>query len=533
MKRRDFIKVSSAAGMMGLIGPAYDTVTRTGSVSDTGFDLHPFIREHPEAVFINLTSVAELTDQQGIHDAAYKLAGEMFVKTSTSKGYPNSTKITCKPNWTCTGGFGRKNPISNLGVATDLNFIEGFLKSVKNLGPEQFYLRECACPFSWEPNGYMPMARRNNFDLKDLSSMDFWELGKDDIIFRKVDGVVFREVGFMAPMTAEDTFLINIAKFKAHQMGITGAIKNLQGITGKKFHQYCGGHYDIFKTYDKRYHPFFQPDYMARITELQKKHELNGIPRWKSRMDRPPYGGGLFMEQWVQRMIDSFSITPTGINIVEGIYGHDGDGFTGGPHDGRAMNFMSNNIIFGKDAFRVDIIAHWLAGHEPGNFGLFHIGIERGVSNVLDPFDIPVYLWEKGRAKKVSLDTFKRTPLLTLYMRRNYDGYDEDRYHLVNEPFDYTSWKTGKLACEPEPSIKALGTDNGNSIVMEVNVPEESDVYVDIKNRYGDVVWRLKADGLVPGKHEVIWDGFSQPGLYTMYVKGMGWDAERQMVIYS
>ncbi len=78
------------------------------------------------------------------------------------------------------------------------------------------------------------MAQRNNFDLRDLSSKDFWDLGKDDIIFKKVDGVVFKEVGFMAPMNAPDTFLINIAKFKAHQMGITAAIKNLQGITGKK-----------------------------------------------------------------------------------------------------------------------------------------------------------------------------------------------------------------------------------------------------------------------------------------------------------
>ncbi len=65
MKRRDFIKVSSAAGMMGLIGPAYDTVARSGSESDTGFDLHPFIKEHPEAVFINLTSVAENNRQTG------------------------------------------------------------------------------------------------------------------------------------------------------------------------------------------------------------------------------------------------------------------------------------------------------------------------------------------------------------------------------------------------------------------------------------------------------------------------------------
>jgi len=533
MKRRDFIKVSSAAGVVGLMGPAINAVASPALKADAGFDLHPFIREHPEAVFINLTSIADKSDNQGIHDAAFRLAGEMFVKTPGGKGYSTTTKITCKPNWTCFGRINPKDPLAHLSINTDLNFIEGFLKSVKQTGPDKIYLRECACANTWEVRGFTSMAQRNNFDLRDLSSMDFWELGKDDMIFKKVDGVVFSEVGFMAPMTAPDTFLINIAKFKTHQMGVTGAIKNLQGITGRKFHQFCGGHYDIFKTYDKRYHPFFQPDYMERITSLQKKHELEGIPRWKSRMEKPPYGGGLFMEQWVQRMIDSYSVTPTGINIVEGIYGRDGDGFTTGPHNGKPMDYMSNNIIFGKDAFRVDIIAHWLAGHEPGNFGLFHIGIERGVSNVLNPFDIPVYLWNNGRAKKVSLDTFKRTPLQTLYMRRNYDGHNEDQYHMVNEPFDYTGWKPGTPVADTEPSIKALGTDPGNGIVMEVNVPQESDVYVDIKNRFGDVVWRLKADGLAPGKHEVVWDGFSEPGLYTMYIKGMGWDAERQMVIYT
>lgn len=534
MNRRDFIKVSSAAGMMGFINPAYDALAVKHFPGEEGFDLHPFIKAHPEAVFINLTSVSAQNDKQAIYDAAYKLAGEMFVKATDGKGFPVTTGITCKPNWTCTGRIDPKNPDSNLGITTDLNFIEGFLKSVKNLGPEKFYLRECACPHQWDAHGYTAMAARNNFDLRDLTSKDFWDLPEGDIIFRKVDnGLVFKEVGFMAPMTADGTFLINIAKLKAHQMGITGAIKNLQGMTGRRFHQFCGGHYDIFKTYDQRYHQFFHPDYMDTITRLQKKHEEQGMPRWKSRQDRPPYGGGIFMEQWVQRMIDAYSVVQTGINIVEGIYSRDGDGFSGGPHNGKAMNYMSNNIIFGKDAFRVDIIAHWLAGHEPGNFGLFHIGIERGVSNVLNPFDIPVYLWEDGKARKVNLDTFKRTPLLTLYMRRNYDGMNEDKYHMVDESFDYASWKTGKLAYENKPSIKALGTDNSNGIVMEVNVPEESDVYVDIKNRFGEVVWRLQADGLEPGKHEVVWDGFSQPGMYTMYVQGMGWDAEREMVIYT
>ena len=531
MKRRDFIKVSSAAGIMGFVGPGYDAFAGSDAKGKEGFDLHPFIKEHPEAVFINLTSVKEKSDNKAIYDAAYKLANEMFVKTDKGAGYPNTTKITCKPNWTCSGY--NKDHLSQIGINTDLNFIEGYLNSVKEKGPKEFYLRECACPQMWEANGWTGMASRNNFDLKDLSSKDYWDLG-DEIIFKKVDGGnVFKEIGFMAPMNAEGTFLINIAKFKAHQMGITAAIKNVQGITGRKFHQFCGGHFDIFKSYDKRYHQFFHDDYMQRVATLHKKHMEAGIPRWDTKMDRPPYGGGVFMEQWVQRMIDSYSVTPVGIHIVEGVYGRDGDGFSGGPHNGKAMDFMSNNVIFGKDGFRVDIITHWLAGHEPGNFGLFHIGIERGVSDVLDPFDIPVYLWEDGKARLVKLDTLKRTPLLTYYLRKNNDGFNEDKYHLCNEPFNYSAWKSGKTSRNEVPSIRALGTDPYNKVVMEVSVPEKGDVYVDILNRHGELVWRMHADDLEPGRHEVVWDGFSSPGLYNMYVKGMGWDAEREMVIFT
>jgi uncharacterized protein (DUF362 family) len=487
--------------------------------------LHPFIKAHPEAVFICLTNIKEKTDQKGTHDAGYKLASEMFVSTSEGTGFPNTTKITAKPNW--TSHQLDNDPTYTMGINTDMGFTEGFLNGVKSKGLQDFYIREATSPHMWETRGNTQMCARNNFNLKDLSSKNFWELG-NDIIFKKVDGVVFKEVGFMAPMNAPDTFLINMAKFKAHTMGITASIKNLQGITGRRFHQFCNGHSNIFNTYESNYFPFWQPDYMERVAELHKRHLDVGIPRWDS--NYTPFGGSLGMEHWINRMLDSFSATPTGINIVEGIYGRDGDGFIGGPHGGRARDYMSNNIIFGKDPFRVDIITHWLAGHEPGNFGLFHIGIERGFSDVLDPFDIPVYLWEKGEAKKVNLDTFNRTPLVTLYLRRD---EEEDRYHMVNEPFDYSAWKaTGKVA-RIEPSIKALGTDSNNHIVMDMNVPQKSDVYVDIMNSRGELVHRMYADDLEPGNHQVVWDGFASPGLYTTYVKGMGWDAEKQIVIYT
>ena len=160
MKRRDFIKVSSAAGIAGLVGPGYASMAHAAPSKTNGFDLHPFIKEHPEAVFINLTSVEEKTDSEPIYDAAYKLASEMFVKTTSGKGYLNSTKVNCKPNWTCAGRPG-SDPESKLGITTDLNYIEGFLKGVKNRGPQNYSLRECACPQFWDSNGYTAMAERN------------------------------------------------------------------------------------------------------------------------------------------------------------------------------------------------------------------------------------------------------------------------------------------------------------------------------------------------------------------------------------
>ena len=95
MKRRDFIRVSSAAGLLGLVGPGYEAFAGIESTGIEGFDLHPFIKEHPEAVFINLTSVKDKSDTKAIYDAAFKLANEMFVKTSKGEGYPNSTKDYC------------------------------------------------------------------------------------------------------------------------------------------------------------------------------------------------------------------------------------------------------------------------------------------------------------------------------------------------------------------------------------------------------------------------------------------------------
>lgn len=533
MKRRDFIKTTAAAGAGVMAGFPGTSQARGKSASkETHELLHPFIREHPEAVFIKLTDVQTKTDAKDIHDTAFGLAKELFV--APPKGVEK--RITCKPNWTANPLVDGKACVDQLGINTDKNFIEGFMHGIQETGTEKIILHECANPELWEFHGWPEMARKNGFVFRDLSSKDFWELKEGtDLKFVKVPGgVVFKKIAMQVPIGEPDTYLVNIAKLKAHGMGITAAVKNLQGISGKKFHQFCGGSQSIFREgggYDKRYHPYFHKNYLKDVQKLREKHVKAGIPRW-DKPDENGYGGGFWMEQWVQRMLDSLSVTRTGLNMVEGIYGRDGGGFDAGPHEGKARDYMVNQVIFGLDIFRVDIISHWLAGHEPGNFGLFHIGIERGMSNVLDPHDIPVYLWDEGKATLTELDTFTRTPLVTYYLARNYGGQNEPLYHLCDEPFDYSAWKAGKKMSR-RPDIRPLGRDSRGNVIMDLSLPEKDDVWMDILDSNGQVVWRLKADGLEPGVHQVVWDGFSQPGLYTSYVRGMGWDAARKMVVYS
>jgi len=539
MKRRDFIKTSAAAGLTGFMTMNGCSAVRKTSkrTSGPGFDVHPFVREHPEAVFITYTSVESKADTDAIRDAGYKLVKELIVK-SDSGGYPFSTRITVKPNWTSAGPRDGKPVFEKLGTNTDPNFIEGWVQGMREIGPQQYYIRESCCPQQWEPMGWKAMCERSGIDLRDLSTQNYWELGKDDINFIKIPkGVVFDEMGFMAPMNGPDTFLCNIAKNKAHAMGITASIKNLQGITGRRFHQFCTAHKSVRKGFEEPYRKFLKKDFENHIEKLYARHLKEGIPRWEKPESAPH--NSIWMETWVQRMLDSYSVTPTGINLIEAIYSQDGNGFGLGPHEPlgqykvTSRDYMTNFILFGMDPFRLDIVAHWLDGHEPGNFGLFHIGIERGLSNVLDPHDIPIYTWKNGTAELTKPDNLNRTPIVTYYLTKDYNGGTEPYYHLCNEPFDYSAWKKGVRTADSRPSVRQLGRDSGNNIIMDLTLPKREYVYINILDREGRVIGHLLADRLEAGTHEVVWDGFASPGLYNVYVKGMGWDAAKEIVTYS
>ena len=289
-------------------------------------------------------------------------------------------------------------------------------------------------------------------------------------------------------------------------MGLTLCVKNLQGTNIPPYIQFCGG-------LQKAIAQDFQPGAQSHVDDLQDKHQQAGIPRW----DTAKAG---WMEMWIQRTIDSYSLLRSSVllNIIEGVYAQNGDGFTTGPGQGGVPEiFMTNVLIFGKDAFRVDIIGHWLGGHEPGNFGLFHIGKERGVSTALNPRNIPLYRWEDAGPKLIPLDKLARTPLATPYLGRE----GEPLFHLCNEPYAYPS--EPQAAClrgGESPGLRVLGqTQPGNraaSLTLEFNLPRDTDARLEMYNAFGERVGVL-AEGLIRrGVHAVDWMTQQRPsGLYT------------------
>ncbi|MCK4966598.1 twin-arginine translocation signal domain-containing protein, partial [bacterium] len=80
MKRRDFIKTTTAAGITGALSQSgLSAVNNAHAASGPGFDVHPFVKEHPEAVFIVRTSIDSKKNTAGINTEGYKLAKELIV----------------------------------------------------------------------------------------------------------------------------------------------------------------------------------------------------------------------------------------------------------------------------------------------------------------------------------------------------------------------------------------------------------------------------------------------------------------------
>jgi uncharacterized protein (DUF362 family) len=507
MSRRRFSRQLAGFGVAAAAAPRDWALAAPATTPSPSLELHPFVEAHPEAVFLRRTKVAAKTDAEAIRRETLALARQLF---AVREGAPTPT-VAIKPNITST----KKTGLTH-AIVTDPYAVEGFVDALREKGvpADSIFVRE-GLMVEQPTTGYPELARRAGLHYGD-------DVARTPTTRECPDGVVFRRTRYLGPFAYPDTFVLNVAKHKTHSMGLTLAVKNLQGTNVPPWIRFCGG---ISPAIGED----FQPDAQAHVDALFEKHLRSGMPRWET-------AKGAWMEMWAQRTIDHYRlIAPSvGLHVVEGIYAQNGDAFDGGPGpSGLPDVFMTNLLMFGKDAFRVDIVGHWLGGHEPGNFGLFHLAKERGVSTALDPRNIPVYEWTDDGPMLTPLDRIERTALLTPYLAKP----GEDRFHMVNEPFAYAPEKTAEALCGGvRPRLRALGpgapSGGRRELALEFALPAAGLASLEVYDARGARVGVVAQGRLDRGVHAGAWrPAGAAPGEYWLRLRTGGADLLRKATL--
>ena len=384
------------------------------------FAVHPFVEANPKAVFLKRTNVLDKMDEAAKLREGITFARDVFVPVETG-GVPVTHRVILKPNFTSVRNQ-RPNE-ENWGTGTDPQFYEGIILGLKELGLKRFHFLEANNFHSWNYRGLADINERHSVEMNEPERRERNFRDGFEMSWTKVpDPVVYARIPHYAPVNEPDTWLLNIAKWKSHGMCMTLSTKNVQGLVVKPYVRFCPGWKMVTGA-----PAFMQQDIHGkvedRVNRYFENHRRLGYARYESSANLSPMN----QEIWAHKTCDNAQVIHPGLNIIEGIYGRDGDGF------GVGQDHLTNLVMFGKDRFRLDMIGMYLGGHEPGNVNLFRIAKERGMLDTFNPWEVPVYEWVAGQPVRRKLSDFTRTPLKTYYLQKE----GEPEYHLVNERFDY------------------------------------------------------------------------------------------------
>jgi uncharacterized protein (DUF362 family) len=422
--RREFLRAGAVAATGAWAGANLQALT---PAPKPYFGVHPFIERNPKAVFLRRTNVLEKMDASAKLREGLTLARQIFVPMDRP-GIPITHRVVLKPN--ATGVYdNQRKPEENWGVGTDPQFYEGLVTGLQELGLRQFHFIESTRYDTWHIRGFNDINERLGVNVGESARRTRHLREGFETNWAKVpDGVVFTRIPHYAPVGEPDTWLLDIAKWKAHSMCLTQSVKNLQGLVAHPFTSFCGGWrtvLDVEPVMKAEVSPRVEPvvnDFFQRHVKRQfVRYDSAGSKRLRSTITP------IVQEIWAHKTCDNLSTLSPGLCMVEGIYGRDGDGFNVG------TDYLTNLVMFGKDPFRVDIVGLYLGGHEPGNVHLYRIAKERGLSSTFNPWEVPIYEWTDAGPVERKLSDFPRTPLKTIYLTRP----NEPELHLVNDPFDY------------------------------------------------------------------------------------------------
>jgi uncharacterized protein (DUF362 family) len=391
------------------------------------FGLHPFIEANPKAVFIQRTRVPEKMDAAAKRTAGLNLARQIF-RPMDSPGIPLSHRILLKPNITSVRTKGRGD-VENWGAGTDPDFYEGLILGLKEVGLSQFHSVETNMYHAWHYRGFMEIHDRHGVQMNEPEQSYGSLRAEREVVWSKVpEAVIYNRIPHHWPVNQPDTWLLNIAKWKGHAMCLTQSVKNEQGLVLLPFVRFCAGMRMVTGV------PGVMKEHMcaeaeARVQRYFESHRKMGFRRYGAAPNVKV--APLAQEIWAHKTLDNQSVMKTGLAMIEGIYGRDGDGF------GIGDDYLTNLVMFSKDKFRLDLAGLWLGGHEPGNVYMYRIAKERGLSDTFNPWDVAIYEWADGRPVARKLSEFPRTELKSPYLQMPGEPF----LHLANEPFDYDKVK--------------------------------------------------------------------------------------------
>jgi len=420
LTRRDLFRSSALAAAGSLANLELNAAP--ARLPRARFAVHPFIEANPKAVFIKRTRVPHKMHEESKLREGVAFAREVFVPTDDPNGIPISHRVILKPNFTSVRN--QRPHVENWGTGTDPQFYEGIIMGLKELGIKKMHFLEANNFHSWNYRGLADINDRHGVEMNEPERRQRNFKENFEMTWTKVpDPVIYKRIPHFAPVNEPDTWLLNIAKWKSHGMCMTLSAKNLQGLVVKPFVRFCPG-WAMVTGVPSWMKEFIPSEVEGKVNTYFTNHKKLNYARYESRADLAPIN----QEIWAHKTCDNSQVLNPGLNIIEGIYGRDGDGFGVG-HD-----YLTNLVMFGKNRFRLDMIGMYLGGHEPGNVNLFRIAKERGLVDTFNPHEVELYEWIEGQAPvRKTLADFERTPMKTYYLQK--DG--EPLFHLVNERFDY------------------------------------------------------------------------------------------------
>lgn len=115
---------------------------------------------------------------------------------------------------------------------------------------------------------------------------------------------------------------------------------------------------------------------------------------------------------------------------------------------------------------------------------------------------------------------------MTYYLCKDFNGGDEDYWHLVNESYEYAPDTNIQQMLGLHPL--SLGANFPNPVRLNTTIPYQirnyGHVLIEVLNSQGSIVDILVNRKVVPGNHMVTWNAANKPAgvyLYRMRFKNL------------